>query len=125
MHKRSFTLFEILVVMVLIATALGAVSINISKAIAKEKFERGVERLRAKLFLAQELMLDFHTDVKVILKQEPKHLFCQIEAQRKIPEQLELSINRYSKIPGIESIHFDAGNVLYFDGNLGSTPQGT
>lgn len=127
--KRPFTLFEILIVMTLIATALGVLTLQISKAIKGERFERGVDQVIVKLALAQELMLDFHTDVVVNLtfNQETKNLVCTLDIARPLPPNLEKSINRYQTIKGIEEIATQEGLrnsiTLCFDATLGTIPQ--
>jgi type II secretory pathway pseudopilin PulG len=128
-NKRPFTLFEILIVIALITVALGVMTLQIPKALKGAKFERGVERIIAKLALAQEVMLDFRTDVYLTFKQQEGVMECTLTAGRKLPPRLEESLNRYKKIEGIEAVAFDTsagGDVpqLYFDGAVGATPQG-
>lgn len=128
LNKRSFTLLEILIVMLLISAALGALSLQIAKAIKKERFERGVEQVITKLMLAQELMLDYHCDACLTLRQQQSGILCTIQLNTPLPHHLERSINRYSHIKGIEGIIFDNlmkdEVVLCFEGSLGISPQG-
>lgn len=127
--KRAFTLFEILIVMTLIATALGVLTLQISKALRGGRFEQGVEQVISRLTLAQELMLDFQADVLVTLHQKSAEIIeCKIEISRPLPEHLEKSISRYCKITGIEEIAFNEKAEekirLPFDGTLGIAPEG-
>jgi len=126
--KRSFTLLEILLVISLIATGLGVLSLQISKALKKEKFEQGVEQLISKLTLAQGLMLDFQTNVRVKLFQETVEVVCTIETDKTLPPHLERSINRYHKIPAILEMQLDRSVqeeiILNYDASLGITTQG-
>jgi prepilin-type N-terminal cleavage/methylation domain-containing protein len=128
-NKSPFTLIEMLIVLTLIASALGALSLQISKALKGERFERGVEQVIAKLTLAQELMLDFHTDVHLTLTQEKGGVVCTLKTDLRLPDHLERAINLYNKIEGIEQMCFDnrakAIIALYYDGATGVTPQGT
>jgi hypothetical protein len=114
--------------MVLIATALGTLSLQIAKAIKGERFERGVDQLITKLTLAQELMLDFHSDLCLELKQEEKGITCHFDIDCKLPPHLEKSINRYAKIEGIEQLMFNGmvkeRILLCYDATLGATAQG-
>jgi hypothetical protein len=127
-NRRPFTLFEILVVITLITAALGVMALQIPKALKGEKFERGVEQIIAKLTLAQEVMLDFHTDVSLTFEQKEDGVECTLTAGRKLPPRLEESFNRYKRIRGIERVAFndseEAITKLYFDGAVGATPQG-
>src|SRR5690625_456989 len=61
MAKRAFTLMEIMLVVALIGFALSAISIQVPKALRGETFERGVDRVKSRIALAQELMLDYQT----------------------------------------------------------------
>ena len=127
--KRSITLFEVLIVMSLIAVALGASFIPVSKALRGEKFERGVEQLTAKIALAQEVMLDFQTDVSLFLFQEGNEIKCVIKTHKKLPTYLEKSLNRYKTINGIEQMAFNnevhKDIEIQFDGVLGTVSKGT
>lgn len=130
LNKRSLTLIEIVIVIGLIAMAFGILAFPLSKALQKEKFERGVQQMMAKLSLAQELMLDFHTDVHLTFSQsEKKRICCHIDLDLKLPDHLEKSFNRYEKIDGIEAMLCD-GQVmetftLCYDKALGTTPKTT
>lgn len=127
-NKRAVTLFEVLVVMTLLAVALGAAFIPLSKALRGERFERGVDQLIGKLALAQEIMLDFHTDVLITLDKQGDEVICKLKPCQKLPPHLEKTLNRYETIKGIDEIAFDNEErnsiVLHFDGTLGTTPEG-
>ncbi len=125
--KRSMTLFEVLIVMVLIAAALSATVIPISKALKGERFERGVDRLIAKIELAQGVMLDFQTDVQLFLIQEGNIIKSRIETHRPLPAYLDQSLNRYNIIEGIEQMAFNnkCDDIeIQFDGTLGTVSKG-
>lgn len=126
--KHPFTLFEMLLVITLVAMALGICALPISKAVKSERFERGVDQVAAKIALAQELMLDFRTDVTLLLEMKQHELCCSIKIERHLPAHLERSINRYNKIKGIEEMAFNHDRrdsiQLQFDGTVGTTPQG-
>jgi prepilin-type N-terminal cleavage/methylation domain-containing protein len=126
--KRAVTLIEMLLVISLIAVALGALSLPLVKAIKKERFEQGVDQLISKLTLAQELMLDFNTDVNVKLTQKEGSILCLIEADKPLPSHLEHAFNRYGKISGIEEMQFDnsvrSQLVICCDAAFGTLSQG-
>jgi hypothetical protein len=118
-----------MVVMALIAIAVGGISLPISKALKRERFERGVDQVIAKITLAQELMLDFHTDVKLTLKRDNGKWVCDINTDRKLPREQERGVNHYAEIKGVEEITFEGGsgeNVeILFSGTLGVISPGT
>ena len=128
MSKQAFTLFEILIVMSLIAIAFGGLTLQISKALKGERFERGVEQIIAKIALAQELMLDFHADIQLTLNHAQDVWKCELVVNRQLPAHQAKSINRYVNIKGIEGIAFDGTFKeiieLQFDGTLGTIPKG-
>lgn len=130
MAKRSFTLLEILLVVALIGLALGAISIQIPKALSGETFERGVDQVKCRIALAQELMLNYQTDVFLEFEhdEEEKGMRCVIHTGKPLSEKLKNNVNRHSVVKGIEKVEFgeiSADNVvLHFDGTLGATPKG-
>lgn len=123
LSKRSFTLIEMLIVMTLIAAALGTLSLQVAKALKGGRFESGVDQVMGKLTLAQELMLDFHTDVTVVFTRQTEGIECKLIAGRLLPDAIERAMNRYKLIKGIEEVTF-SGEALFFDGTLGTTPHG-
>jgi type II secretory pathway pseudopilin PulG len=126
--KRSLTLIEMMLVMTLIAIGLGTLGFQVAKALKKERFERGVEQVMGKISLAQEVMLDFHTDVTLTLYREGEEIECRLETDLSLPSQIEKGLNRYHTIEGIEEIAFNdeirRKIILQFEGGVGSTPQG-
>lgn len=127
-YKRSLTLIEVMLVMVLIGIGLGALAFQASKALKKGKFESGVEQIMGKIALAQEIMLDFRTDVTLTLRKQQDGIECLIETLSHLPPHLEKGINRSSLIAGIDSLAFNNGGQneikLLFEGGLGITPKG-
>lgn len=127
--RRAFTLFEMLLVLFLIATALGTIAIQVPKAWKKETFEGGVSRVISKIELAQELMLNSHLDVVLILTLKGKGLDCEIRSQQPVSEAFLRKLNRYKTIEGITEIGFDherANRIeLHFENAIGATREGT
>lgn len=126
--KRSITLIELMVVITLITIVLGAVAISIPKALKRGKFERSVEAIIAKITLAQELMLDFHTDVTLTFKQQESALACHLETACPLKSHIEKECNRISLLQGIEQVTFNGiicpEITLHFEGSLGISPKG-
>lgn len=126
--RRSFTLLEILIVVVLIGMASGVAVVQIPKLLKGESFERGVEQVVSKILLAQELMLDFDTDVSLSMEIMPsKGLRVTLTSLHPVPEKIKRVLNRYSLIKGIEECKFNDSNEfkLLFDRTLGASPRGT
>ncbi len=130
MAKRPFTLMEILLVVALIGLTFGAISFQFPKALRKETFEQGVDQVKTRIALAQELMLNYQTDVvlKFSYDDEKKGMRCFIQATKPLSDKLKRSVNRNQLIKGIEEVAFeDSGALevdLHFDGTLGATPRG-
>lgn len=120
--KRSFTLLEILIVVLLIGLATSVVAFQMPKLLRGESFGKGVEQVMSKIVLAGELMLDFDTDVDLVWTQEGKWIKVILDPRNPVPEKVKRLINRYAVIKGIEEIEFDGGR-LHFDKTLGATPH--
>jgi Prokaryotic N-terminal methylation motif len=126
--KYSFTLLEILIVMTLIATFLGAMALPISKALRKERFETAVKAVIGKITLATEVMLDFRTDVTLKLQLENQEVVCTILPQMRLPEHIEKGFNHKNEIKGISTMLFNdkaqESIEIHFEGTLGSISAG-
>lgn len=130
-RKRSITLMEMMIVISLIAVALGAMSLPISKALKSETFAHGVDGVIGKIMLAQEVMLDFNTDLQLFLKkdEEGKGIHCHIVPGIPLPPHIEKGLNHRPLIPGITEMAFNHeiknSIQLSFEGPIGSISQGT
>lgn len=124
--KSPFTLLEILLVIALIGLTFGVLSIQFPKALREESFERGIDQVKAKIALAQELMLNYQTDVVVQFTPSEEGLLCSIKTQTPLSQSLENHVNRHAVIKGIDQVEFGENRetMLYFDGTLGATPKG-
>ena len=118
-----------MIVIALIATALGAMALPISKALKGEHFASGVDAVIGKITLAQALMLDFHTDVRLNLKLDEGKIDCRIDTGIPLPLHIAKAINHRSKIAGITEMAFDdqvKNDIeICFEGSLGSMSKGT
>lgn len=116
--------------MVLIAAAFGVTAFPLAQALKSERFVRGVDGVTRKIMFAAEVMLDFHTDVSLILEKDPEGggLTCHIAAAISLPAHIEKGLNHRPKIAGIEAMAFNhepkAKIELLFDGTLGGVPEG-
>lgn len=128
MNKRCFTLLEMLIVVVLIAGASSVIAIQIPKALKTERFEAAAEAVIAKINLAQALMLDYHTDVTLILTQDKRGVRCNLKLDQPIPRKVKVKIEKNIEIRGIETLAFNEQPArtihLLFDATLGTTPRG-
>ena len=128
--KRSITLMEMMIVVALVAVSLGAMSFPIAKALQGEKFAHGVDGIIGKIMLAQEVMLDFDTDVQLFLKKdkEGKGIHCHIVPGIPLPPHIEKGLNHRPLIVGIDEMAFNLENKnnieISFEGPLGSISQG-
>ncbi len=123
---RAFTLIEILLVLALIALTLGVISTQAPKALKGERFERGVDQVKSRIALAQELMLNYQTDVVLYFEPQDEGLLCTIIPAKPISEKLAKSVNRHALIKGIDRADFNGHSIetLEFDGTIGATPKG-
>ncbi|MEZ5315281.1 MAG: hypothetical protein R3E91_03605 [Chlamydiales bacterium] len=128
--KHSFTLLEILLVIALVGLVMGIFAIQLPKAISTEIFEKGISEIKMRITLAEELMLNYRTDVFIDFHYNPekKGINAIIQTARPLPEKIKNQINRQSLVKGIEMITFGeeqtANPTLYFDSTLGTTPKG-
>lgn len=127
-YKRALSLLEILVALSVLSLALGAAAIPLGKMVRSETFHSGVEKLCTKLELAQQVMLDFQTDVEVRIRQEEGALVCTLNPRRPLPEALLAALNLHPKIKGIRSLSYEGqegGVHLHYEGVTGAIPKGT
>lgn len=114
--------------MVILSAVLGAAALPLSKALRTERFERGVDQIITRLAFAQEVMLDFETDVLVTLEREDKEITCSIKTQKVLPPAFEKILNLHKKIQGIDEMSFDNEILnkieIHFDSSLGTTTKG-
>lgn len=125
--KRSFTLFELLLVLLLVGLASGAIITGIPRALQLETFETGVQRIISKLTLAQELMLDYQTDICATIQQDDGGISLRLFSHKPLPPAQLKMLNKQEKIRGITYVSFEGKEPpfsLLFDHTLGTTPKG-
>ncbi len=123
-NRRPFTLLEMLLVVTLVGLTLGVIAIQAPKALKGETFERGIDQVKTRIALAEELMLNCQTDVQLIFEPEGegKGLICRLKTDKPVPSRLTREIERQALIKGVDAV---VPGVLHFDGTLGASPKGT
>jgi hypothetical protein len=131
MRKRrfSFTLFEILMTLLLISVALAGIGFKAPALFRQERFERGAERLINQIALAQEIMLAYQTDVTLSMCLYEKGVICTYDVSTpEVRRVLRKKIGRPLFVKGIEGLYFDEKKVdkviLSFQIENCSTTQG-
>ncbi|MFN0064999.1 MAG: Tfp pilus assembly protein FimT/FimU [Chlamydiales bacterium] len=124
---NSFTLFELLLVMSLVALVLGVGGLQIPRLLSHERFEAGVAKIEKMVELSSEIMLDCKADVTLVLRQEEEGVVCQIEVTSSLPKRWNRFL-RCGPIASIQGVSFDDTPsrelLLSFDASLGSIPKG-
>lgn len=134
--RYAFTLLEMMLVVALCATTVAYGGYAFSDWLYRERFERGVEEVCAKLALAQELALDYRMDVSLSLTRGNGGVYCHLTPGRPIGEALGRRLNQKEKIETLDQFGLlrTSGEPekaytdqldLHFDGTLGTTPSGT
>ena len=77
MHRRCFTLLEIMIGIALLALASGAVVWKTQNAIAKKQFDTDVSRMQMQLEACYHLALNTHADWKVQAIRQGNHYIVQ------------------------------------------------
>lgn len=123
--KQALTLLEMVLVMALVSIALGTLAFKIPQALRVEKFESSLQRLLAKLELAEEWVLNYQTDIHLHFEKEKEHLRVVLEPQIPLTSPLA-ELNRYSDLEGIHSVSFNKQPLssLVYDASIGATPTG-
>lgn len=123
--KAAFTLIEIFIVVAIIGLASGFLSINIKNSLAKQHFLTSHDLLIEKMQLAQEIALDYDSDVVLDLHLTDQGLNCQLSIFGNLPPKIIRMINDnlyLKEITALEWEHISTRNLrLYFNSNqLGS-----
>lgn len=88
MKRRTFTLLEVMIAFVLIAIASGIVSLKMHGAIEKKKFHSDIDRLKARMCVAQKLAMAGQADWSGILKREGRGWVFSIHCEEVSGKQL-------------------------------------
>lgn len=113
----------------LIGCALGGIGFQIPKWIKREKYEKSVARVHSKIALAQEMMVDYATDVTITFDKEEEGISCYFNPSPTLPEKLRSLINRDYLLEGIGEISLDDNTNyplhLHFSASSYTTPEAT
>lgn len=99
----------------LITISLGALRFSLPTALASQAFEKQVNRVCKKIEFAQELAIDFQTDVWLTLEQKEQGLSVHLKSSAHFPSELqslveqELVCDKIKSILSPEVIHFKSG----------------
>jgi type II secretory pathway pseudopilin PulG len=126
--KRAVTLFELMIVILLIALSASVVAIPIVKAFRRERFTHDVDGVIDSITLAQQIMLDFNTPVQLVLKQADGEITCTLEADLPLPPAVKKGL-QCPKLRTIETMAFNQESLttitLHFEGPLSPCTKGT
>ncbi len=127
--RNAFTLIELLIVIMLIGFTLSGLGFQIPKWIKHETFEKSVARVQSKIALAQEIMVDYGTDVALIFDKGEEGIYCSLNPAPGLPEHLRKVINRDKILKGIDDVSIDEKMryplSLHFSASSYKTPQAT
>jgi prepilin-type N-terminal cleavage/methylation domain-containing protein len=88
MTKRSFTLLEVMVAMVLLVIASGVIGMKMYDAVQKKYFQSELERLKARLLVSQRLAVAMQADWKgTLTRHGDEWIFdvaCEEQERRKL-----------------------------------------
>src|SRR4051794_25066422 len=102
--RQYFTLFEILLVITLIALIGGTCVFSLPKALKQEREEKSMASLIAKVEIAKEVMVDYDADVTLILSQAAEGVTCHLYPSKPMRESIKKALNKESFFPGIERV---------------------
>jgi hypothetical protein len=103
-----------MLVIVIIGLITSVCGVALPSLLKEEQFEKSVAEVKNKLMLAQEVMIDYDTDVTVIFRKEAKGVSCHLYPAKKVPDNLFKTLNRNTLLKGIENVGWTAGieNIL-------------
>lgn len=125
---KPFTLVEILLVIAIIGMSVGLFVVKAPSLFRKESFNKSVDELSAKIERAQELMLDYSVDVKLLISQTDTGLKCLYSTEKEFPLDELRKLNRHCEITGINSFTWNGESrghlILNFDSAQNSISKG-
>ncbi len=108
--RRYVTLFEILIVMTIIALISGIVAVSLDKAVVDQRFRNEMSMIVDDLRLAQDLMMILGADVRVKFTENKgnKGIKYQFETETKINSSLQnLVLNKPRELKTIRGVFFE------------------
>lgn len=124
MKRNNFTLFEILLVIMLIGIISGSISMAFPKMIRNERFESSCKKVEMKILAAFEVMLDYDTDVIMTFEETQEGIMCRLYPIKPLPQRILNALNKDNLLKGVHQVTFSGTVPLDFNAQ-GSTPFGT
>lgn len=107
-RKRTFTLLELMIVLMILALTLGVVGINVGRAVREQRFRSEVDRVVDKLRLAQELMLIGNVGVDVVFEKVKEGVDFRLEVDGPLTKAWKAEVERpLSPLKAIHWVEFD------------------
>ena len=109
-RRVHVTLFELLIVMVIIGLVASVIGIGIHKALVDQRFRSEVSKVVDELRLAQDLMLILGTDVRVVFVENQRRdgIDFWIETETQVQKALQKEISRrHDKLKTIRGAFFE------------------
>ena len=125
MIRKAFTLLEVMIAIVLLSIVSSLVSIKMTRAVEKKKFQSDVDRLKARMGLAQKLAMAMQADWTGCLEREGDGWIFYIQCDEISNKQLtplhiasmEISLNQ-KKIGSRLDFDFYASGHSFPDGTF-------
>jgi len=109
--RRCFTLLELIIVLLIAATALTAMGINVRKLLYEQRFHSEVSSIVSMLRLAQEMMLLLNTDVTVTFSSQQNSIAYAIKLEGAPSKEWKQLIQRQRPLLGyINSLQWSNGD---------------
>lgn len=123
---KAITLIEILLVLSLIAMALGATQFGFTHFIKEEAFVQECAKIKKAIAFAEELMMDTGSDLTLTLQHDKEEMKLLLSTSKTLPKRLLLPLEQCCK--EITFLYFNDKPtkklVLHFEGHLGITSKG-
>lgn len=120
-RRRYITLFEMMIVLTIVASIAGAVGIRVHKAIFEQQFRSEVSLIVDKLRLAQSLMLILDQDVRVKFIERPNQrgIDYWIEFQCPLSKGWQKELERKPKnLTAVRSVNISPSDNRHNEGEL-------
>jgi prepilin-type N-terminal cleavage/methylation domain-containing protein len=130
MTRRTFTLLEVMIAIVLIGITSGVIGFQMHQAIGRKKFKSNLDRLSAQFSASQKMAIAMQADWKGTLRKEGKNWIFDAICEE-IPEKrlnslplgpIEIQFN--GKKTDSLSIHFCSSGKTFPEGSLLFTYEG-
>lgn len=125
---RFFSLIELLIVMGLIVVVAGAVTWNLVGLKEEQQFQTSVAKVEELLQTAEELMLIYNEEIRVVLSPSENGLVGQIKTRSPLYTKLGEQLREPLLLAGVKSFSFEGKSgepiTLTFSPIEKTTPKG-